>query len=63
MWLVLQIIFQIENIIECERTQLKFELSDNPDSPENCYIEQALDELSKREEELSQRVKLIQLNL
>ncbi|XP_020720276.1 RING finger protein 10 isoform X2 [Bombus affinis] len=45
----------VMNIIECERTQLKFELSDNPDSPENCYIEQALDELSKREGELLQR--------
>lgn len=50
------------NIIECERTQLKFELSDNPDSPENCYIEQALDELSKREGELLQRVKLIEID-
>lgn len=50
------------NIIECERTQLEFELSDNPDSPENCYIEQALDELSKREGELLQRVKLIEID-
>ncbi|OAD56762.1 RING finger protein 10, partial [Eufriesea mexicana] len=47
----------VVNIIECERIQLKFELSDNPDSPENCYIEQALDELSKREEELPQKMK------
>ncbi|XP_060814402.1 E3 ubiquitin-protein ligase RNF10 isoform X1 [Bombus pascuorum] len=45
----------VMNIIECERTQLKFELSDNPDSPENCYFEQALDELSKREGELLQK--------
>ncbi|XP_076245261.1 E3 ubiquitin-protein ligase RNF10 [Calliopsis andreniformis] len=42
----------VMNIIEGERVQLKFELSDNPDSPESCYIEQALGELSKREEEL-----------
>ncbi|XP_034188782.1 E3 ubiquitin-protein ligase RNF10 [Osmia lignaria lignaria] len=47
----------VMNIIECERVQLKVELLDNPDSPENCYIEQALDELSKREEELLQKVK------
>ncbi|CAL7947108.1 unnamed protein product [Xylocopa violacea] len=47
----------VMNIIECERIQLKFELSDNPDSPENCYIEQALEELSWREEELLQRAK------
>lgn len=47
------------HIIEGERVQLKFELSENPDSPENCYIEQALNELSKREEELLQGVRLI----
>ncbi|CAK9796034.1 RING finger protein 10 [Anthophora quadrimaculata] len=46
----------VMNIIEWERAQLKLELADNPDSPENCYIEQALDELSKREE-LLQMVK------
>lgn len=49
------------NIIECERVQLKVELLDNPDSPENCYIEQALDELSKREEQLLQKVALIKI--
>lgn len=49
----------MKNIIESERIQLQLELSDNPDSPENCYIEQALEELSKREEELLQKVKLI----
>lgn len=43
----------VMNIIECERVQLKLEMLDNPDSPENCYIEQALDELSKREELLN----------
>ncbi|XP_003705539.1 E3 ubiquitin-protein ligase RNF10 [Megachile rotundata] len=48
----------VMNIIECERAQLKIELLNYPDSPENCYIEQALEELSKREEELLQRVKL-----
>lgn len=44
------------NIIEWERVQLKLEQSDNPDCPENCYIEQALDELLKREEELLEKV-------
>lgn len=51
----------MKNIIESERIQLQLELSDNPNSPENCYIEQALEELSKREEELLQKVKLIKL--
>lgn len=45
----------IMDIIECERVQLKVELMDNPDSPENCYIEQALNELSKRQNELLQK--------
>ncbi|XP_076282228.1 E3 ubiquitin-protein ligase RNF10 [Lasioglossum baleicum] len=44
----------VMNIIECERVQLKLEMLDNPDSPENCYIEQALNELSKREELLNE---------
>lgn len=44
----------IMNIIEWERVQLKLEILDNPDLPENCYIEQALDELSKREELLNE---------
>ncbi|XP_053972100.1 RING finger protein 10 [Hylaeus volcanicus] len=47
----------VMNIIECERVQLKLELADNPDSPANCYIEQALNELSIREEELLQGIK------
>ncbi|XP_033341087.2 E3 ubiquitin-protein ligase RNF10 isoform X1 [Megalopta genalis] len=47
----------IMNIIECERVQLKLEMLDNPHSPENCYIEQALNELSKREEELLNEIK------
>ncbi|KAK2586251.1 hypothetical protein KPH14_001507 [Odynerus spinipes] len=45
----------IMDIIECERVQLKVELIDDPHSPENCYIEQALGELTKREEELLQK--------
>ncbi|XP_015434726.1 PREDICTED: RING finger protein 10 [Dufourea novaeangliae] len=44
----------IMSVIEGERVQLKLEMSDNPDSPENCYIEEALNELSEREEELLQ---------
>ncbi|XP_031844702.1 E3 ubiquitin-protein ligase RNF10 [Nomia melanderi] len=47
----------VMNIIESERVQLKLEMLDNPDSPENCYIEQALNELSKREEELFHEMK------
>ncbi|XP_076662328.1 E3 ubiquitin-protein ligase RNF10 [Halictus rubicundus] len=44
----------VMNILECERVQLKLEMLDNPDSPENCYIEEALNELSKREELLNE---------
>lgn len=44
----------ITNIIDWERVQLKLEMLDNPDLLENCYIEQALDELSKREELLNE---------
>lgn len=49
------------NIIENERTQLKLELSKTPNSSKQ-YIEQALDELSKRETELLQRTKLTEVN-
>lgn len=49
----------VMNIIEHERTQLKLELSKTPNSLE--YIEQALDELSKRETELLQRAKLAEV--
>ncbi|KAI4495232.1 hypothetical protein M0804_001433 [Polistes exclamans] len=45
----------IMDIIESERTQLEIELMDDPHSPENCYIEQAIRELAKREEELVQK--------
>lgn len=38
------------DIIETERVHLKFELMEDPNSPENCFIEQALGELSTREE-------------
>lgn len=44
------------DIIECERAQLRIELTNDPHSPENCYIEQAICELAKREEELLQKV-------
>ncbi|KAK9303356.1 hypothetical protein QLX08_004944 [Tetragonisca angustula] len=50
----------VMNIIEHERTQLKLELSKTPNSSKQ-YIEQALDELSKRETELLQRTKLIEV--
>ncbi|KAJ8680100.1 hypothetical protein QAD02_015887 [Eretmocerus hayati] len=42
----------IMDIIEWERTQLKMELLDDPHSPENCFIEQALAELVLREQDL-----------
>ncbi|KAL2721086.1 RING finger protein 10 [Vespula maculifrons] len=45
----------IMDIIECERAQLRIELMNDPHSPENCYIEQAICELAKREEELLQK--------
>ncbi|XP_076182271.1 E3 ubiquitin-protein ligase RNF10 [Ptiloglossa arizonensis] len=48
----------VVNIILHERNQLKFELCDNSDSPESCYIEQALDKLSIREQKLLQGMKL-----
>ena len=38
------------DIIESERVQLKLELLEDPHSPENCFIEQALGELLTREE-------------
>lgn len=47
------------DIIECERAQLRIELTNDPHSPENCYIEQAICELAKREEELLQKVFLL----
>lgn len=38
------------DIIESERVQLKIELVEDPHSPENCFIEQALGELLTREQ-------------
>lgn len=38
------------DIVESERVQLKLELLDDPHSPENCFIEQALSELLIREQ-------------
>uniref|UniRef100_A0A0C9QU79 E3 ubiquitin-protein ligase RNF10 n=1 Tax=Fopius arisanus TaxID=64838 RepID=A0A0C9QU79_9HYME len=40
----------VVGIIDDERNQLKLELMEDPQSPENCFIEQALAELSDREE-------------
>ncbi|XP_031778817.1 RING finger protein 10 [Nasonia vitripennis] len=40
----------IMDIIESERVQLKLELLEDPHSPENCFIEQALSELLIREQ-------------
>ncbi|XP_012274965.1 RING finger protein 10 [Orussus abietinus] len=45
----------IMDIIECERAQLSVELMENPQSPENCFIEQALGELMSREKQLFQQ--------
>lgn len=47
----------VMDIIERERIQLNLEMSDNPDSPENCYIEEALNELSQREENLLKKAR------
>lgn len=44
------------DIIEYERVQLKLELEENGDSPENCFIEQALSELILREQQLFGKV-------
>ncbi|XP_015116656.1 RING finger protein 10 [Diachasma alloeum] len=42
----------VVGIIDSERNQLKFEQMVDPHSPENCFIEQALAELSDREERI-----------
>lgn len=49
-------LLQIMDIIECERVQLKFELEEDLESPENCFIEQALSELVLREQQLFGKV-------
>ncbi|XP_012256522.2 RING finger protein 10 [Athalia rosae] len=46
----------LADIVECERVQLKLELEEDPQSPENCFIEQALSELVVREEKLFAKV-------
>ncbi|KAG7208989.1 hypothetical protein KM043_015156 [Ampulex compressa] len=53
--LLLANVHDVRNILEWERVELKNELMDNPDSPENCYVEQALNELLIREEELPKK--------
>lgn len=50
--LLLANVGDVMDIVECERVQLKLELDDDPHSPENCFIEQALEELQAREREL-----------
>lgn len=40
----------VSNIIKRERNELKREFNQDPQSPENCFIEQALNELVMREE-------------
>lgn len=47
----------VNDIIQNEKYELKRELNEDPHSPESCFIEQALNELSKREELLSQTSK------
>ncbi|XP_066594489.1 E3 ubiquitin-protein ligase RNF10 [Prorops nasuta] len=48
------------DIIESERVQLNLEMIDNPDSLENCFIGEALTELTKREEELLKMAKRLE---
>lgn len=50
------------DIIECERAQLNLELVEDPHSPENCFIEQALMELSKRESLIMEAKKSLREN-
>ena len=38
----------VGDIIECEKVALEFELMEDPRSPENCFIQQALSELAIR---------------
>lgn len=54
--LLLADVADVESIVELERVQLKFELAEDPQSPENCFIEQALTELSAREEQVLDKV-------
>ncbi|XP_024944148.1 RING finger protein 10 [Cephus cinctus] len=46
----------VMDIIEYERVQLRSELMEDPHSPENCFIEQALNELSVRKKQILQEV-------
>lgn len=38
------------DILELEKIQLEIEREDDPDSPEICFIQQALDELDIRKQ-------------
>ncbi|XP_046744972.1 RING finger protein 10 [Diprion similis] len=46
---------KIIDIIDCERVQLQLELAEDLESPENCFIEQALRELATREQQLFEK--------
>ncbi|XP_034946222.1 RING finger protein 10 [Chelonus insularis] len=56
--LLLADVDDILKIIEGEKTQLQKELVENLDSPESCFIQQALQDLSVREEHLLKQVHL-----
>jgi hypothetical protein len=43
----------VKEIIEGERKELKKEFTEDPQSPESCFIEQAILELTSREEQIS----------
>ncbi|KAF7988768.1 hypothetical protein HCN44_007078 [Aphidius gifuensis] len=47
----------VNDIIQNEKYELKRELNEDPHSPESCFIEQALNELSEREELISKTSK------
>lgn len=51
--LLLANVSDVMDIIESERVQLVFELNEDPNSPENCFIKQALTDLLTREKQVS----------
>ncbi|XP_043468016.1 RING finger protein 10 isoform X2 [Leptopilina heterotoma] len=61
--LLLANVDNIMDIIECEKVQLKLELQEDPHCPENCFIDQALNELEIRERELLMEPKISQAGL
>ncbi|XP_043281538.1 RING finger protein 10 [Venturia canescens] len=50
--LLLASVSDVMDIIESERVQLRLELTEDPKSPENCFVEQALADLASREQQV-----------